>query len=171
MRRVVGLMVVVMVMAALPVLAGKVGFVDAERAVMEVEQGKQKLKEFEEWAVPRRLEVKAAAEKLAAIRKQLADQQAVASPETLDRLGREELTARRAFEDAKRKFERDLSTKQDEFLADVATRVGQVTTDYGKANGYDAIFVLNAQPVVYMAEDANLTETIIRLYNERFPVE
>ena len=81
------------------------------------------------------------------------------------------MDARRAFEDAKRNFERDLTAKQDEFLGEVAVKVGKVASDYGKANDYDAILVLQAQPIIYLAEESNLTETIIRLYDQRFPVK
>jgi len=30
--------------------------------------------------------------------------------------------------------------------------------------------VLNAQPLIYVADAADLTDTVIRLYDERFPV-
>ena len=170
MRRMTGMFVVIMLVAAAgPALAGKIGFVDAERAVTQVKEGQAKVKELESWAVPQQKKVEAAAALVADIRQQIAKQQSIASPETLDRLRREELDARRTFEDGKRNFERDLSAKQDEFLAEVAIKVGKVASDYGKANGFDAILVLKAQPIIYLSEDANLTDTIIRLYNERFP--
>ncbi|MCK5378396.1 MAG: OmpH family outer membrane protein [Acidobacteria bacterium] len=170
MRQMTGMLVAMMMVAAVgPASAGKIGFVDAERAVMEVQEGQAKAMQLEAWAQPQQKKVEAAAARVAEIRQQIAQQRSVASPETLDRLGREELDARRVFEDAKRNFERDLSAKQDEFLAEVAVKVGRVASDYGKANGFDAILVLKAQPIIYLSEEANLTDTIIRLYNERFP--
>ena len=45
-----------------------------------------------------------------------------------------------------------------------------MASDYARANDYDAIFVLNAQPLIYIADAADLTDTVIRLYDERFPV-
>ncbi len=170
MRQMTGMLVAMMMVAAVgPASAGKIGFVDAERAVMEVQEGQAKARQLEAWAQPQQKKVEAAAARVAEIRQQIAQQRSVASPETLDRLGREELDARRAFEDAKRNFERDLSAKQDEFLAEVAVKVGRVASDYGKANEFDAILVLKAQPIIYLSEEADLTDTIIRLYNERFP--
>ena len=56
-----------------------------------------------------------------------------------------------------------------EFLSDVAVKVGTVASDYGRDNDYDAIFVLKAQPLVYVRESADLTDTIIKLYDQRFP--
>ncbi len=169
MRRMTGMLVVmVLVVAVGPASAGKIGFVDAERVVMQVQEGQAKVKELEAWAEPQQKKVEAAAAQVADIRQQIAKQRSVALPEVLDRLRRDELDARRTFEDAKRNFERDLSVKQDEFLAEVAVKAGRVASDYGKANGFDAILVLKAQPIIYLSEEANLTDTIIRLYNERF---
>ncbi len=163
--------VLALVAAASSVSAGKLGFVDAERVVMQVDEGKAKFKELEAWASPLQDKVQAAGEYVAEIRQQIGKQRGVASPETLERLGRDELDARRAFEDAKRTFERDLAAKRDEFLGEVAIKVGTVASDYGRANGFDAILVLKAQPIIFLADDADLTDLVIRLYNERFPVK
>lgn len=172
MRRMIGILVVMAMVAAVgPVSAGKIGFVDAERAVMQVGEGQAKVKQLEAWAQPQQKKVEAAAARVAEIRQEIARQRSVASPETLDRLGRDELNARRVFEDAKRNFERDLSAKQDEFFAEVGIKVGRVASDYGKANEFDAILVLKAQPIIYLSDEADLTDLVIRLYNQRFPAE
>lgn len=153
-----------------PVLAGRIGFVDAEQVVSTVEQGKAKLKELEAWAGPERAKVEQLGARVGEIRQQISSQSAVAAPQVLDRLREDELNARRAFEDAKRDFERRLDKKQNELLGDIAVKVGTVASDYAKANDFDAIFVLQAQPLIYVADSVNLTDQVIRLYNERFPV-
>ena len=53
---------------------------------------------------------------------------------------------------------------------DAATKIGTVASDYGKANDFDAIFMLNTQPLVYVRDAADVTDTVIRLYDERFPL-
>ncbi len=156
---------------ATPSLAGKIGFVDAERAVVNVEEGKVKVRELEAWADPERARVEALAAKANEIRQKLAAQGRVASPEIVSQLQEEDRRATRAFEDARRDFERTLEKKQNEFFADVAVKVGEVASDYAKANDFDAVFVLQAQPLIYVAPSSDLTDTVIRLYNERFPAE
>ena len=52
----------------------------------------------------------------------------------------------------------------------MATKIGTVATDYGRANDFDAIFMLQTQPLVYVRDSADVTDTVIRLYDERFPV-
>lgn len=162
---------VTLLVAASPALAGRIGFVDAERAVAGVEEGKAKISELEAWAVPEREKVEKLGAKVADLRQQITAQSAVASPEVIQRLRDEELSTRRAFEDAKRDFERRLEKRQNDLLADIAVKVGTVATDYAKANDFDAIFLLQAQPLIYVAESVELTDEIIRLYNERFPLK
>ncbi len=171
MRRVKSAAVLAMLMlATAPVLAGSIGFVDAERAVASVKEGQAKLREFEAWAEPERQRVEALQARMNDLRQQINQQSAVAAEEALQELRQRELDARREFEEARRAFQRQLEAKQNEFLGDVAVKVGTVASEYGQANGYDAIFVLNAQPLVYVAESADITDTIIKLYDERFPL-
>jgi outer membrane protein len=171
MRRVKSAAVLAMLMlATAPALAGSIGFVDAERAVASVKEGQAKLREFEAWAEPERQRVEALQARMNDLRQQINQQSAVAAEEALEELRQRELDARREFEEARRAFQRQLEAKQNEFLGDVAVKVGTVASEYGKTNGYDAIFVLNAQPLVFVAESADITDTIIKLYDERYPL-
>jgi len=111
-------LVVLVILAAVPALAGKVGFLDAERAVASVGEGKRQLKALEEWAQPRQ-------ERLQEMRTNL-----VNLNNQLEQL----LRARRELEDAGRNFNRDLESKQNEFLEDVATKIGTVASDYGEGH-------------------------------------
>ncbi len=163
-------LVVLVILAAVPALAGKVGFLDAERAVASVGEGKRQLKALEEWAQPRQERLQEMRTNLVNLNNQLTTQRSVASAETVKQLEEQLLRARREFEDAGRSFNRNLESKQNEFLEDVATKIGTVASDYGEANDFDAIFMLNAQPLVYIRDSADVTDTVIRLYDERFPV-
>lgn len=160
--------VVVALLLTSSAVAGKIGFVDAERAVTTVDEGRAKLAELEAWAGPERERVQSLGNRVNEIRQRINQQRSIASPEALSQLEQEELQARRAFEDSRREFERNLDRKQNEFLSDVAVKVGKVASDYGKANDYDAIFVLKAQPLVYVADSADLTDLVISMYNEQF---
>jgi Skp family chaperone for outer membrane proteins len=165
----IGLAVIGCLLMAVPAVAGNIGFVDAERAVATVKEGQAKIKELEAWADPQRARVEALANRVNELRERINQQRTVASPDALQDLQNQEIQARRTYEDGRRAFERDLEAKQNEFLADVAVKVGTVASDYGEANGFDAIFVLNAQPLIYVRKTTDLTDTIIKLYDQRFP--
>lgn len=163
-------MLVGLLLVTATVLAGNIGFVDAERAVATVKEGQAKVREFEAWAEPERQRIEALGAKMNDLRQQVNQQSTVASDEVLQELRQQELDARRQYEDARRAFQRQMESKQKEFLGDVAVKVGKVASEYAEANGYDALFVLNAQPLVYVRDSANLTDTIIKLYDEQYPV-
>jgi outer membrane protein len=172
MRKVFSILSFVLVLTVPGVVAaGKIGFVNAEKAVVQVDEGQAKLTELEAWAKPAREQVQQAAARVAELHKRIESQSDVTTEESLKELRQQELTARRDYEDRKREFDRDLAKKQDEFLADVALKMGQVASEYGKQNGYDAIFVYEAQPLIYVADEADLTALVVRLYNERFPYD
>lgn len=165
------IIVLLAVCVTMPTFAGNVGFLDAERAVATVKEGQRQLQALEAWASPKRQELEAMRDRAAELTQQLNTQRTIASAEAVSELENQLLQARRAFEDAGRAFNRDLEGKQNEFLAQVATRVGTVASEYAAANGYDAVFVLNAQPLVYVAEGADITDIVIQAYDQQYPLD
>ena len=117
-----------LLLVAVPALAGSIGFLDAERAVATVKEGQAKLSEFEAWAEPERQRVEALRTKMNGLRQQINQQGAVTAEEALQELREQELDARREYEDAARSFQRQLEIKQNEFLGDVAVKVGTVAS-------------------------------------------
>jgi len=162
--------IVVMALLVAPVVAGQVGFLDAERAVFSVDEGKRQQAALEEWAKSRTEELQRMQSEVAEFTNQLNRQRAVAAPEALSELENRVRQGNRALEDADRNFKREVESKQRELLAEVAARVRSVAGEYALENDLDAVFLIDAQPLVYMKETADLTETVIRIYNEKYPV-
>ena len=163
--------VLVIVAAAAPAAAGKVGFLDTQGAIRGVAEGRRQLAILDAWANQRSDEYEAVQQRVAELGRQLETQRPVASAETLARLERELVQAQRDLEDAGRNLRRDLEAKQRELLAEVATRVREIASEYAAANGFDAVFSIEAQPLVYIADSVVITSAVIRLYDERYPVE
>jgi Skp family chaperone for outer membrane proteins len=171
MRAFVGWCVPVVMLVAVPAAAGNIGFLDAERAVATVKEGQKQMQAYEAWVKPRRDQVEQLRARTAELDQQLNAQRNVASAEAVQELEQQFLKARREFEDAGRAFNREVEAKQDEFLGKVATQVGAVASEFAAANGFDAVFVLNAQPLVYLAESSDITDRVIKIYDERYPVD
>ncbi|MFV2071929.1 MAG: OmpH family outer membrane protein [Thermoanaerobaculales bacterium] len=163
-------LVLTAVLAAIPATAGKIGFLEVERAVGSVQEGKAKLAELEAWATPRREQLVAQRQKVIDLQEQVTKQRGIASADVLKQLQQDLLQAQRDFEDENRSFKRDVEEKQNEFLSEVAMRMGAIASDYGRANGFDAIFTLKAQPLIFVADAADITDIVIRLYDKQFPV-
>ncbi len=159
------------VFAAISAVAGNVGFLDTERAIKTVKEGQRQYQALDAWANQRADEVEAMQERVAELAQQLNAQRAVASPDAVAQLENDLLQAQRNLEDAGRALQRDFDVAQREFLAQVATRVRDVASEYAAANDFDAIFMFESQPLVYVADSAIITNAVIQLYNEKYPVD
>lgn len=169
-RTLSGVLAVALALAAVPAMAGKIGWVEVERAAATVKQGKEVLKQLEEWAKPRQEQIKSLADAVSKARQQAARQRGVASDEAADRLQQEAVDAQRRYEDAVRTFKREYNQKQNDMLKPVADRLNAVISDYAKANGFDAVLIFKPRTIIYLADSSDLTSTVIKLYDERFPV-
>jgi len=170
MRRLTTPIILILLLAALPATAGKIGFVDAERAVAQVEEGKASLAVLQAWQAPYQARLDTLRDQVLSFRDQLKAQEGKASPEAIAEIEKNQLDTMRQFEDARREYERQLEEKKTEVLAVITSRIGGIASEYAKANDFDAVFVLGAQPVIYLAESANLTDKVIEIYNQRYPV-
>lgn len=156
---------------AIPAVAGNVGFLDSDRAVKGVQEGKRQLQALNDWANQRSDEVEAMRDRVEGLSQQLENQRAVAAPDAIKRLEAELLQAQRDLEDAARVLKRDFDNKQRELLAQVALRIREIAREYAESNGFDAIFMLESQPMVYLKDSVVITDAVIQIYDERFPIE
>jgi len=170
MRRLTVPIILVLLLAALPATAGKIGFVDAEAAVAQVDEGKKKIAELQSWQAPYHARLDRLREQVLALSDQINSQQGSATPEALAEMERRQIDAMREFEDARREYERELESKKTRVLADIASKIGAIGGEYAKANDFDAIFLLGGQPMMYVAEQVNLTSVVVEIYNKRYPV-
>ena len=161
---------VIVILAAVPAAAGQIGFLDAERAVLSVQEGKSQLKVLEEWATPRRDHIEQLKGQVGELNQRLAAERSTASPEALAQLDRELVQVQRDLEDQVRAFNRDLAARRDRMLGELSAKIMTVAGQYAEANGFDAIFLLGAHAVAYYSKSLDVTDAIIRLYDERYPV-
>ena len=164
------ILTLVAALVAIPAVAGNVGFLDTERAIRTVGEGKRQLQILDAWANQKSDQVERIQSRVTELTQQLNTQRTIASADVIRQLEDELLQAQRSLEDAGRTLQRDFDAKQRELLATVATRVRDLAGEYASTNGFDAIFMLESQPLVYIANSAVITDAVIQLYDERFPI-
>ncbi len=167
----IGVVFVLATMTVAPALAGNVGWVEVEKVLSQVQEGKAKLRQLEEWAKPKRERLQKMREHVTELHRQLAKQRGVASEEALKKLEKQAVDAGRQLEDATRQFKRDFDEKQNEMLSGVAQKMRRVIEDYAKANGYDAVLIFKPRTIIYLSDSADLTQAIVKAYDQRFPVK
>ena len=157
-------------LAASPAFAGKIGFVQAERAVAATQEGKAALSQLTEWTQKQEDHLQQMRDQLTKLEDEIRQKRLVASDDVIKNLQDQDIALRRRLEDEARKLNRQLDEKQNEILRPVAEKLNAVVSDYAKANDYDAVFILKDRTLIYLADSANLTDLMVRLYDERFPV-
>jgi outer membrane protein len=164
-----GLGVAMSAWAQAPEVASKIGFVEVERAVLACDEGKARLKDLEAWAKPLQDELAKLGKDINDLTNDMNSKRGVASDEALADLNRQLVAKQRAFEDRQRVAKRDFEGRQDAILKDLGGKLQEVVATYAKENGFTAIFILKANDLVFLASGADITDIVIKLYNQKFP--
>lgn len=147
----------------------KIGFVDVERAVATIDEGKARLGELRDWARPREEELARLSREIEALRAEMSSKRGTASEDALGELNRKLVARQREFEDKQRVARRDFEERQGAVLKEVGEKLTAVITKYADENRFTAVFILKPNDLVYLANSADLTDTVIKLYNEKHP--
>jgi Skp family chaperone for outer membrane proteins len=148
----------------------KIAFVHVQRALISTEEGKIRLKELDDWLRPREDELARLGKEVNNLKGEIVTRQGGAPDNTLVELNRRLVATQREFEDKQRISKRDFEAKQQALRIDLGGKLQEVITKYADANRYTAVFFLNPTEIAYLAESADITETVIKLYNEKYPV-
>lgn len=153
--------------------AGKVAIISLQQAILSTAEGKQAAQELRTEFAPRQTA-------LANLSKQIQDlqQHAQAGATTLSDDEKNRLT--RQINDLERRGQRDqqaLSDDSNEAEQDAVNAIGQkmmkVVETYAKQNGFGVVIDDSAQnsPVIYRADQIDITEQIVKLYDQTYPVK
>jgi outer membrane protein len=151
----------------------KVGVLNVQAAIASTAEGKQATAELQSQFSARQSELETLNKQINDLRQRLQAGQNTLSQEEQTRLTRQgEGLAKQA------------QRKQDEYnedvqaaLGDVRERIGRKMLDvldrYARENGYTAIFDTSsqAQVIIYASNQSDVTQEIIRLYDQAYPVK
>ena len=150
--------------------ASKIAFVYVQKALASTEDGKARTKELEAWARPKQDELAKLDKDINDLKGELITKQGVASEDAIGELNRRVVAKQREFEDKQRAAKRDFDAKQKALFTEIGGRLQEVITKYADQNRFTAVFILNPDQLAYLANSADITDTVIKLYNERYPL-
>ena len=156
--------------AAQPEPPTKIAFVYVQKALAITDEGKIKLKAIEDWAKPRQQELERLDKEINDLKSELMSRQGVTNDEAAAELNRKLVAKQRDFEDKQRLAKRDFDEKQQALLRDMGGRLQEIITKYADQNRYTAVFIFKPDDLAYLATSADITDTVIKLFNERYPV-
>src|SRR5271163_1385685 len=152
--------------------SGKVGVVDVRQAIVATAEGKQASAELQSQFAARQSELEGFNKQISEIRQRL-QQGDKLSPEEQQRLQRQGEVLTRQLQRKQDEYQEDVNAAQ----ADVVDKIGRKMIDvldrYSRENGFVIVFDSSAQnsPVLYKSTQIDVTQDIIRLYDQAYPVK
>lgn len=173
-KKLVGALVACVVVAGVAVAQQaeptRIGFVDVERAIYSIDEGKARLKELNDWARPRQEELEKLAREINDLQSEIVSKRGTVSDQALEELNKRLVGKQRQGEDRQRSAKREFEEKQNAVLKELGSKMQSLVSAHGEANGYAVIFLLKPNDVAYLAAPADLTDIVVKLYNEKFPL-
>ena len=153
--------------------SAKIAVLNVRQAIVTTAEGKQASAELQSQFAPRQNELEALNKQINDIRQQLAANQTTWSDE---QKGRAQAQGQRLAQQLDRK-QNELQEDVNAAQADVVDRIGRKMMDvldrYARENGYSSVFDSSAQnsPIIYASNNIDITQEIIRLYDQAYPVK
>lgn len=163
------------IIAVLAVLAApawaqsKIGFIDSNRTVVSTDEGKAEYQKIMDWAKAQDDQVRSRARLMEEKQNQLRSQQNVLTDTRRDELIGEidalDTEIKRRSEDLKKAFNQRI----EDFTKRMNAKMAPLFQKFAQDNHYAAILYLNPQVIAYLNPGADVTDTVIALYNQTYP--
>jgi outer membrane protein len=159
--------------AAASAPAMKVGVINIQAAIASTAEGKQAAAELQSQFAPRTAELQSMQKQGQDISGRLQSGQTTLSDEEKARLQRQLDTLNRTFQRKQQEFQEDTNDAQQDVVNRIGRKMIDVLDKYSKENGYAVILDESSQqtPVIYAAPQVDVTQDIIRLYDQSYPVK
>lgn len=150
----------------------KIGVISVRQGIVNTAEGKQASATLQSQFAPRQTE-------LDNLRKQIEDAQKrgqaginTMPDEDKARLARQIEAWSRRFDRMRTELQEDLQTAENEVGETIGRKMMEIVDRYARENGFAVVFDVSAQttPVVYASNQVDITQDIIRLYDQAHPI-
>lgn len=156
-----------------PAAAPKIGVLNVRNAIISTGEGKQASAELQTQFAPRQNDLESLNKQIEDVRSRLSAGQRTLSEEEKVRLQRQGEQSTRQLERKQTELQEDLNAAQSEIIDRIGRKMIDVLDRYARENGYTAVFDSSAQntPVIYASSQSDVTQEIVRLYDQAYPVK
>ena len=152
---------------------GKVGVINVQVAITSTAEGKQAAAELQSRFAPQQVELENMRKSMDDLQTRLRTGQTTLSDEEKARLAREGDQLNRSYQRKQQEAQDDFNDAQQDVVNRIGRKMVAVLDKYSKENGYALILDESAQqtPVVFAANQIDVTQDVIRLFDEANPVK
>ncbi|MGB0036677.1 MAG: OmpH family outer membrane protein [Candidatus Acidiferrales bacterium] len=151
----------------------KVGVINVQVAITNTAEGKQAAAELQSQFAPRQSELDAMRRQIEDLQTRLRTGATTLSDEEKARLARQGDQLTRSYQRKQQDVQDDFNEAQREVVDRIGQKLVDILRKYSRENGYAVIFDDSSQqsPVLYAADPIDITQEIIRLFDQTYPVK
>jgi outer membrane protein len=151
----------------------KIGVVNMQEIIAGTAEGKQAAAQLQSQFAPRQTELQKIQQQDEDDQTRLRTGQSTLSDDEKARLSREIDQLGRTLQRKQQEDQDDLTTAQQDVVDGIGRKVIDILGKYAKENGYAVVFDTSSQqtPVVYAAPQNDVTQDIVRIYDQTYPVK
>ena len=151
----------------------KTGVLNVRQAIVSTAEGKQASAELQSQFSPRQNELESLNKQIEDVRSRLSAGARTLSDEEKTRLTRDGEKLARQLQRKQQELEEEVNTAQGEVFDRIGRKLLDVLDRYSRENGYSLVLDTSAQstPVLYASSQVDVTQDIIRLYDQAYPVK
>src|ERR1700684_3685995 len=151
----------------------KVGVISVQAAIQSSAEGKQAAAELQSQFAPRQTELDNLRKQIEDLQTRLRTTSNTLSDEEKARLAREGDQLTRTYQRKQQDSQDDFNEAEREILDRIGRKMIDILDKYSKENGYSVVLDTSAQntPVIYAANTVDVTQDLIKLYDQSYPVK
>jgi outer membrane protein len=150
-----------------------VGVISVQAAIQSTAEGKQAAAELQSQFAPRQTELDNLRKQIEDLQTRLRTTSNTLSDEEKARLAREGDQLTRTYQRKQQESQDDYTEAEREVVDRIGRKMIDVLDKYSKDSGYSVILDTSAQntPVIYAASTIDITQDIIKLFDQSYPVK
>lgn len=152
---------------------GKVGVINIRQAIVATAEGKQASAELQSQYAPRQTELENLNKQINDLRQRLQASQGKLSADEEARLTKDGQRLAAQFDRKQTEFNEDINAAQGDVIDRIGRKMVDVLDRYARENGFSIVLDSSAQntPILYASNQIDLTQDIIRLFDQAYPVK
>ena len=152
---------------------GKIALIDMNTAITRTQEGQQRAKELEVKFAPTSTRIEGIQQQIADLRNQLNRGRNTMSDDARLKLGREIQSKERDFKRATEDAQAEFTQEQGKLVNEIGNKLIATITKYSIDKGLSLVLNVSVLPnssIVFALNELNITEDIIKLYDQEHPV-
>lgn len=151
----------------------KIAVMSVRNAIVSTAEGKQAQAQLQSQFAPRQTQLRDIQKQIASIQGRLKDGARTLSDDEKGRLQRQGQVLERRLQRGNQDLSDDVNAAQADVVDTIGRKMLDVVDRYAREKGYVVVLDSSAQntPVVYSSSQADITQEIVRLYDQAYPVK